>query len=296
MKISKQLWTDITGYSFIAPNIAGFLAFTLFPVFFSIIISFTDWDFTRGLWNWNFIGLKNFIEMWKDDWFIAALFNTFFYSFTVVPLTIVISLVVAVLIDRYAHGKTPIRLALFMPHISNIVAVSVVWIMMYTPFGPFTQMMKALGWEDPPTWLADFSWAMPALIVMGVWGGIGYAVLIYSSSIQALPRDLYDAADIDGASEVQKFFRITIPMLSPTTFFLVITGFISSFQVFGSIVVMTGGGPGTSTNVLVFYIFRVAFEFFRMGYAAAISWVLFMILFVVTLLQWQGQKRWVGYM
>ncbi len=296
MKISKQLKTDIAGYSFIAPNLAGFLVFTLFPVLFSAVVSFTDWDYTQGFGSMKFNWGRNFIEMWSDKWFTASLLNTFYYSFTVVPATVFIALVLAVLIDKYAYCKTPIRLAMFMPYISNIVAVSIVWVMMYSPFGPITQFVKFLGVKNPPQWLGDYNWAMPAIILMSVWSGIGYAMMIYTSTIQSLPTDLYEAADIDGASEVQKFFKITVPMLTPTTFFLVITSFISSFQVFGQIMIMTRGGPGTSTNVLVYYIYTTAFTFYRMGYAASISWILFLILFIITMIQWQGQKKWVSYM
>lgn len=295
MKISRQLRTDIAGYSFIAPNLLGFLVFTLFPVVFSIVVSFTDWDYTQGFGSMTFNWGHNFVEMWSDKWFVSSLVNTFYYSFTVVPATIFIALVLSVVVDKYVFGKTPIRLAMFMPYISNIVALSIVWVMMYSPFGPVTQLVKSFGVDDPPKWLGDYNWAMPAIIVMSIWAGIGYAVIIYTSSIQALPTEHYEAAEIDGATEVQKFIKITVPMLSPTTFFLVITTFITSFQVFGQIMIMTRGGPGTSTNVLVYYIYTTAFSFYRMGYAAAISWILFLILFAITIVQWQGQKKWVSY-
>lgn len=291
----QQRATDLAGYAFIAPNLLGFLVFTLFPVLFSLTISFADWDYTQGFGAIDWIGLRNFAEMWKDEWFVASLKNTFVYSFTTVPLTIFLAMVIAVLVDRNAVGKGPLRLLFLIPYISNVVAVSIVWVMMYAPFGPFTQLVKFLGWKTPPQWLADYDWAMPALILMTIWGGIGYAVLIYTAAIQTLPQDLYEAADIDGAGPVKKFFRITAPLLSPTTFFLVVTYFITSFQVFAQIQVMTRGGPGTSTHVLVYYVYTTAFTFYRMGYAAAISWVLFLILFAITIVQWRGQKKWVNY-
>jgi multiple sugar transport system permease protein len=291
----QQRATDLAGYAFIAPNLLGFLVFTLFPVLFSLAISFTDWDYTQGFGAIDWIGLKNFAEMWKDEWFVASLKNTFVYSFTTVPLTIFLAMVIAVLVDRNAVGKGPLRLLFLIPYISNVVAVSIVWVLMYAPFGPFTQLVKFLGWETPPQWLADYDWAMPALILMTIWAGLGYAVLIYTAAIQTLPQDLYEAADIDGAGPVKKFFRITAPLLSPTTFFLVVTYFITSFQVFAQIQVMTRGGPGTSTHVLVYYVYTTAFTFYRMGYAAAISWVLFLILFAITIVQWRGQKKWVNY-
>ena len=294
-KMSRQLKIDLVGYSFILPNIIGVLLFTLFPMIFSLIISFTDWDYTQGIGNWNFVGFQNFIDMWKDEWFTSSLFNTIVFAVTVVPLTVFLALVLAVVIDKYCFAKLPMRLAFFMPYISNVVAVAIVWVMMYSPWGPFTQMVKMLGVENPPQWLGDHHWALPAIMLMTVWSGVGYAMMIYTSSITALPKDIYEAADIDGAGEMTKFFKITIPFLSPTTFFLVITTFISSFQVFAPIQIMTRGGPGTATHVLVYYIYTTAFTFYRMGYAASMSWILFIILFMITLVQWRGQKKWVSY-
>lgn len=295
MKLSRQIKTDIAGYLFILPNILGVLLFTFFPIIISLIISFTDWDFTKGIGNWNYIGLDNFIKMWKDTWFINSLKNTVIFAFSSVALTLVIALVLAVIIDRFCVAKTSIRLALFMPYISNIVAVSIVWIMMYSPWGPFTQMIKWLGVENPPQWLGDYKWSLPAIIIMTIWSGIGYAVMIYTSAIQGLPKDVYEAANIDGASELRKFFKLTIPFLSPTTFFLVTTTLISSFQVFAPIQLMTRGGPGSSSSVLVYYIYTSAFSFYKMGYASSMSWILFILLFTVTLIQWKNQKKWVSY-
>jgi multiple sugar transport system permease protein len=295
IKLSKQLRTDLTGYAFILPNIIGMAAFTLIPIIFSLIISFTNWDFTRGFGNWKFIGLKNFIDMWSDEWFTSALLHTIIFAFITVPVIIGLSLVLAVIIDKACYAKTPLRLAMFMPYISNIVAVSIVWVMMYSPWGPLNQFLKFIGIENPPKWLGDYNWALPAIMLMAIWGGIGYCIIIYTSAIQGLPEELYEAANIDGAGEVRKFFKLTVPLLSPTIFFLVITQFIGAFQVFAQVQVMTRGGPGTSTNVLVYYIYKSAFTFYKMGYGAAISWILFIMLFVITLVQWRGQKKWVGY-
>jgi multiple sugar transport system permease protein len=295
LRLSKQLRTDLTGYAFILPNVIGMIAFTLIPIVFSLIISFTNWDFTRGVGNWKFIAFRNFIDIWSDEWFTSGLRHTVVYALVTAPLIIFISLVLAVVIDRACYAKTPLKLAMFMPHISNVVAVSIVWVMMYSPWGPFTQFVQFLGVENPPKWLGDYTWALPAVMLMSVWGGLGYCILIYTSSIQGLPAELYEAADIDGASEVRKFFKLTIPLLSPTIFFLVITQFIGAFQVFAQVQVMTKGGPGTSTNVLVYYIYKSAFTFYKMGYGAAMSWILFIILFIITLIQWKGQKKWVGY-
>lgn len=293
--LSKQLKIDLVGYSFILPNIIGVLTFTLLPMVFSLIISFTDWNYTKGIGNWNFIGVDNFIKMWSDKWFTSALLNTLIFAITVVPSTVFIALVFAVVIDKYCFGKLPIRLAMFMPYVSNIVAVAIVWIMMYSPWGPFTQLVKALGVEKPPQWLGNVDWALPALILMTIWSGVGYSVMIYTSAIQGLPQEVYEAADIDGASGITKFFKLTVPFLSPTTFFLMITTFVSSFQVFAPVHIMTKGGPGTASNVLVYYIYKSAFSFYNMGYAASMSWILFAILLIITVIQWKGQDKWVSY-
>lgn len=291
----RQLQTDITGYLFIAPNLIGLMLFTIFPLLFSLVISFSSWDYTQGFSAIKFNGGENYITMWSDEWFTTSFINSFYFALGVVPLTIVLALVSAVLIERYVIGKTPVRLAMFMPYVSNIVAISIVWVMMYSPYGPITYLIKAFGVENPPKWLGDYNWAMPAIIVMSIWAGIGYAVMIYSSSIQSLPEDLYDAARIDGANEAQKFLKITVPLLSPTTFFLMVTMLIGNFQAFGQVHIMTHGGPGTATNVLIYYIYTAAFSFFKMGYAASISWVLFVILFIITLFLWRAQRKWVNY-
>jgi multiple sugar transport system permease protein len=293
--MKKQLRVDLTGYLFILPNVIGVVLFTIIPIIYSLIISFTDWDFTHGIGNWNFVGFRNFIDIWSDTWFVDSLKNTIIYGLAVVLFTIVIALVLAVLIDRFCFAKLPIRLAMFMPYISNIVAVAIVWVMMYAPWGPFTQMVEALGWKDPPQWLGDYNWSLIAVIIMSIWGGIGYCIMIYTAAIQGLPQDVYEAAEVDGANEWTRFFKLTVPLLSPTTFFLVITTLISSFQVFAPIQLMTQGGPGSSSSVLVYYIYTSAFSFYKMGYASAMSWVLFILLFIVTLIQWQWQKHGVEY-
>lgn len=184
---------------------------------------------------------------------------------------------------------------MFLPYISNIVAVSIVWVMMYSPWGPFTQLIKALGIKNPPQWLGDPNWALPAIMIMTIWANIGYSIMIYTSAIQGLPKEAYEAASIDGANGFQQFWYLTINFLSPTTFFLVITTVISSFQVFAPIQIMSRGGPGSSSNVLVYYIYTSAFSFYKMGYASAMSWILFIVLFLITLVQWHGQKKWVSY-
>lgn len=295
MKKKKELRRNLTGYAFILPNMIGVFIFTFIPVIFSLVISFTDWKFTKGVGNWNWIGLENYTKMWSDKWFTDSLIHTILYAVVTVIFTLAIAIVLAVLIDKFCFAKLGIRLSMFMPYISNTVAVSIVWVMMYSPWGPFTQMVKFFGVENPPQWLGDYNWALIAVMIMGVWGGIGYAVMIYTGAIQGLPAEIYEAADIDGAGEITKFFKLTIPFLSPTTFFLFVTTLINSFQVFAPIQLMTHGGPGSSSSVLVYYIYTSAFQFQKMGYASAMSWILFILLFIVTIIQWKNQNRWVSY-
>lgn len=285
----------LVGYAFLAPNIIGVTLFTLLPMLYSLVISFTDWDYTKGFGNFNWIGLKNFIDMWSDEWFVQSLINTIALAVIVVPATVGLALVMSVIIDKYCFAKLPIRLAMFMPYISNVVAVAIVWVMMYSPWGPFTQLIELLGVKNPPQWLGDPNWALPAVMFVQIWSGLGYAIMIYTSAIQGLPQDVYEAADIDGANGIQKFRYLTVHFLSPTTFFLIITTIITTFQVFATVQIMTGGGPGSSSNVLVYYIYTSAFTFYKMGYASAMSWILFILLFIITMIQWRGQKKWVSY-
>jgi multiple sugar transport system permease protein len=269
------------------------ICFSMLPLLFSLYVSLTDWNFTKGIGNWNFIGLKNFIALWTDEWFLASLWNTFIYTLVTVPLGILISLIVAVIIDEFCHPKFAgaARIAMYMPHICNIVATSAIWLAFFSSYGPFTNLMRFLGWKEPPRWLADYFWALPSVMLVTLWGGLGYRVFLYSAALQGVSRELYEAAEIDGANRVQRFTNITVPMLQPTTFYLVITGIIGSFKVFGTINVMTKGGPGHSTYTLVYYIYINSFHYYRMGYGSAIAVVLFIMLLIITIYQWRRNQR-----
>ncbi len=291
MRRPKRRGRDYVGYAFIAPNLLIFLVFVALPFLFALGISFTNWDYTQGFGSIRLSGIHNFIEQWTDTWFTTSLKNTFWYVLGTVPATILIALVIAYLVENLSFAKNLIKLALFIPYVSNIVAVSVVWMMMYAKTGMISQFVRFLGFT-PPIWLADYTWAMPAVILMSIWLGIGYAVMIYSAGLSAIPQELYEAARIDGASQWRQFTRITVPLLSNTTFFLTVTSVVAGFRVFGQIYVLTQGGPGAATQVLVYYIFTAGFRFFRMGYAASISVFLFVILLVITLIQWKANRPW----
>ncbi len=281
-------------FAFLLPSLAGLILLSLIPMMISLYISLTDWVYTDGLWNWNFIGLKNFADLWSDTWFTKSLWNTIIFTIITVPVGIFLALIVAALIDSFCGEKTSgvVRIALYMPNICNIVAISTIWKTLYSSYGPFTNMMRALGWNDPPRFLVSYTWALPAIMLVVIWARLGYHVFLYGASMQSLPTELYECASLDGANGFHKFWKLTIPLLSNTTFFLMVTGIISSFQVFGYINIMTGGGPKDATYVLVFYIYRLAFEYRRTGYASTVAVVLFLMLLVVTAVQYlHNQKK-----
>ena len=284
---------NLVAGTFLFPSLVGLVCFSVVPMLFSLFISFTDWNFLKGIGNWNLVGLKNFIDLWSDEWFTASLVNTVVFTVVTVPIGLFLAVVLAVLIDSFCAKKLQglVRITMYMPKICNIVASSAVWIMLYSSYGPFTQLMRALGWDDPPRFLVSYTWALPAVMLMCIWSNLGYQVFIYSASLTALPKDLYEAADLDGVNGIQRFFYVTLPQLKPTTFFLTITGIISSFKVFGQINVMTQGGPGTSTYTLVYYIYKQAFSYYNMGYASAVAMILFLLLLCVTVVQWRHNKE-----
>jgi len=287
---------NLTAYLFLLPSLAGFVLFLAFPLLFSLMLSFTDWDLISGIRHIRFIGLDNFTEMFADDVFGTSLRNNIVYTLIVVPATMVISLAIAMILHHRVFAVKTLRLAFFMPYITTIVAVSVVWLALYHPSqGPINQFLMAIGIAHPPQWLASPNTALLSIALMMIWIGIGFDLVIYMAALNGIPRHLYEAAEIDGAAGFRKFVSVTLPMLSPTTFFLFITRIIASFEVFGPVNVMTSGGPGNSTSVLVFEVYEQSFRFYRMGYGSAIAWVLFAVIFVVTLVQWHGQRKWVTY-
>lgn len=285
----KKARSDNVAYLFLLPSMLGVLLFSLGPLLLSLFISFTDWNFTKGFGNWNFIWFDNFKALFQDEWFIDSLVNTMLITLVTVPVGLVLAMIIAALIENFCGKRlsSVLRVGMYMPHICNIVASSAVWMALLSAYGPFTLLVKALGWEDPPKWLADFHWALPALMLVMIWASLGYRVFIYSSSMASMPTELYESADLDGANGIQKFIHITIPQLKPTTFFLTITGIISSFKVFGYTNIMTKGGPGSSTYTLVYYVYTSAFKYYKFGYASAIAVILFLILLVFTVIQWR---------
>ncbi|GMQ62148.1 carbohydrate ABC transporter permease [Vallitalea maricola] len=285
----RRNWTAIL---FIAPNYIGFIIFILLPVVFSFFVSFTDFNIFKGIKGMQFIGFENFLNMLKDPWFKAALINNLKYTLITIPCLIVISMVLATILNDKVYGKNIMRALVFIPYIASVVAVSAVWSMLYNPSqGIINQLLMAIGISNPPAWLGSTHWALPALMIVGIWMGLGYNTIVYMAGLQSIDKTLYESAQIDGANSFQSFFHVTVPMLSSTSFFLFVTNIIASFQVFGTVNIMTDGGPGTSTTVLAQYIYISGFRYHKMGYAAAIAWILLLFIFAVTLFQWKLQKR-----
>lgn len=286
----KELKTNLIGYSFIIPNFIGYFIFIFIPVCFSFILSVMKWDGSDV--PMQFVGLQNFAKLFKDSTFIISVQNTFWYAIFTVPLTMVAALLIAVLLNSKIKGMVVYRTVFFFPYVASLVAVGAVWNMLFQPeFGPINEFLKWIGITNPPRWTASTDWAMWVIIIVSVWRYMGYYMVVYLAALQGISGDLYEAAGIDGATGFKKLWYITIPMLTPTTFFVVIMQTIQCFKVFDLIYVMTGGGPGRSTNVLVNHIYNAAFVDFKFGYASASALVLFAIVLVVTLIQLRGEKK-----
>ncbi|NLZ52686.1 MAG: sugar ABC transporter permease [Thermoanaerobacteraceae bacterium] len=284
----------LIAYSFILPNFLGFLCFTLIPVLFSFILSFMQWDSANPI---KFVGLDNFAKMFNDETFKISFANTLYYTAGTVILTLIASLILALILNKNIKGRVIFRAIFFFPYVASLIAVAVVWNMLFHPdMGPVNSLLVSLGISNPPRWSASVEWAMPTVIGLSVWKGMGYYMIVYLAALQGIPSELYEAAVIDGANSWQQFRYVTLPMLTPTTFFVVMMLVISSFKVFDTIYIMTQGGPGRATNVLVYHIYNTAFIRFEFGYASAISVVLFLVVLAITLVQFRTEKKWVSYM
>ncbi len=278
---------------FLAPNIIGFLLFSLLPVGATLVISLLNWDLIRDP---EFVGFQNYTTLLtKDPIFREVLFNTAYFVIGVVPASIIISLLLALVMNNGLKGISLFRAIFFIPVITSSVAVAMLWRWLYnTDYGLINVGLDALGLPYIP-WLTSTDWAMPAVIIMAVWKSLGYNMVIYLAGLQGISPTLYEAAALDGAGGWARFRDITLPLLGPTTFFILVISVINSFQVFDLTFILTQGGPGIATTTIVMYIYDQGFRYFQMGYAAAIAWVLFIIIFLITLAQMQYQKRWVHY-
>jgi multiple sugar transport system permease protein/alpha-1,4-digalacturonate transport system permease protein len=287
---SRLKWRNtLIGWSFILPNFVGFAVLTLVPVLTLFYMAFTNWN-VFGVAQW--IGLDNFTRMVQDASYHTAVRNTLYYALVHIPLTLVASLGLAMLLNRKMRGVAFFRTVAFFPYITSIVAIAVVWNMLFSPeFGPINQFLQALGVDDPPGWTTSADWSMPAVLIVGTWREMGYYMLLFLAGLQTVPGELYEAARMDGANAWQRFWNVTIPCLRPTTFFVTVMLTIGSFKVFDLILVMTNGGPGQSTLVLSQYIFQKGFVENQFGYASAVSVSLFLLCIAVTIFQFVWNKR-----
>lgn len=297
----RTYWTrkrreQLAGWLFIAPEVIGMLVIAVFPLLFSLFLSLTEWNLVGGLSAIHFVGLDNFVELFRDNRFIQALKNNVLFTIGTVPVTMLLGVVLSALIHKKLYAKTYFKVAFFVPYICSTVAIAAVWQALYHPSkGPVNQILMQLGLSDPPRWLVDTSFSLIAIMIIYVWQLLGYQIIIFLAGMTNIPEELYEAATIDGASGIGQFRRITLPLLGPTTFFLAITSTISSFKIFDMIKFLTDGGPNYSSTVIVYQIYEEGFERFKMGYASAMSWVLFLIIMLVTSITWMTQNRKVHY-
>jgi ABC-type sugar transport systems, permease components len=287
----KVNWREaIWGYIFIAPAFIFVFAFVVIPVISAFGISFTDWNLITPA---KFVGLQNYITIFTDSVAIKTLLNTFYFTFVSVPIALALSLVLAVLLNQKIRGLTFFRTAYYIPVISSTVAVSMVFLWIFnSDYGLLNQILKLFDITGVK-WLTDEHYAMLAVIIVSVWRSLGFNIIIFLAALQDVPKDLHDAAAIDGAGEVQKFFNIIVPLISPALFFTMITGIIGSFQSFDLVYNMTKGGPARATYLVGYYIWEQAFKYLHMGYGAAIAFVLFFFIMVLTIIQWVLRRRWV---
>ncbi|NHN32370.1 carbohydrate ABC transporter permease [Paenibacillus agricola] len=294
-KKALQRKETIAGFLFVSPMLIGVTILTLIPIIATFVLSFADWNFVAGMNGLKWVGFKNFANLAEDATFLKSLGNNALFLLTV-PIYLAISMALAIIINKNVYLKSYFKVAFFMPYISSVVAVAIVWQVLFHPSaGPINQFLRSIGITNPPLWIADPSYALISVMMISVWVSIGFNLIIYLAGLQSIPKDLYEAADIDGANGWLKFRKITMPMLSSTTFFLLVTGIISTFKVFDLIAILTKGGPLNSTSMLVWYLYDTAFGNLKIGYASAMAVALFACVLLITLLQWVGQKKWVNY-
>lgn len=292
-KMSKrQLREERAGYLFVIPNFIGIMMFVALPIVLSLLLGFTKWNPMQGIAAIEFAGMDHFTRMLTDGRLHAALKNNFIYTFTYVPVSVALALLIAVLLDKFVFMKVPLRLMCFMPYISAMVSVAYVWLILLNPEGgPVNSVLAALGMKNLPGWFTKSDSALGGIILMSVWHDAGYYMIIFLSALQGLSKEVYESARVDGAGGLQTFFRITVPMMASNIVFVSILATMNSFKVFDQINVLTEGGPGYSTNVLVYCIYHYAFREHNIGYASAVAVLLFVIIMLFSGIQVKLKER-----
>ncbi len=292
LRMMRKEWT---AYLFLLPSLLQFAVLMVFPVIFSFYLSFHEWNILEPAKP--FVGLDNYTRLLGDRRVRQAIFNTVYYTVVSVPVTLFCGLLIALLLNNQIRGRGLFRAMYYLPGITSAVAVAVVWKWIFNgDFGLINYYLIELGLiSEPIRWLTDPNLAMPSVIIVSIWGGVGGCMIIYLAGLQAIPEELYDAAKVDGAGPIRTLFSITIPLLGPATFFLLITSIIAAFQQFGLPYLLTSGGPVGRTTTIAYYLYTSAFKNFEMGYAAALSYVLFAMIFVFTLLHMRFSYRDINY-
>ena len=278
---------------FLAPTVLGLAVLSAGPIIASFGISLTDWDLLSPA---EFVGLDNFATLLSNDRFLLALRNTAFFTLTSVPLGLILGLGLALALDQPIRGIAIIRTAYFLPVVTSTTAIALVWLWIYSPQGGLLNAVLGVFGIPPEKWVSDPFWSMPSIVAMSVWQGLGTTVIIFLAGLQGIPQEFYDAAAVDGAGRWARFRHVTVPLLTPTIFFTGILAFIGAFQVFDQVYVLARPGePSRSTITLVYFIYEAGFDNFKMGLAAAASWILFLIVAILTILYFRSQRRWVHY-
>lgn len=278
---------------FLLPSFILFAVFDGLAVLVSLGLSFTKWNLFNAV---HFAGLANYGFLFRDPVFHKVFMNTVLFVIGTVPVQMVMSLAIALLLNMRVPGRPVFRLMYFLPVVTQPVAVALAWSWLFNSnYGLINSVLTGLGLVHPPGWLNSTHWALPAVMIVAIWQQVGYSMVLFLAGLQSIPQELYDAGEIDGAVGWNRLRYLTLPMLSPTTFFILIISVIFSFQVFDLTFIMTNGGPANATNTIVFDIYQNAFVFYRMGVATAVAWVLFFLIFVFTLIQYRLQRVWVFY-
>jgi len=290
--MSAAQWRDLRdGLLLTSPFIIGVLFLWVGPMIYSLFLILQDWDLITPP---TFIGFGNFVRLWNDPLVAKSLGNTAYYTFLGVPLQLIVAFGLALMLNQNVRGLSIYRTIYYLPSITPAVAFAVVWIQILNPeFGVLNNLIGLFGIK-PIKWLFDPMWAKPAFILMSLWL-VGFQMVIFLAGLQGVPKELHEAAAIDGASSWRRFWNVTLPIISPVLFFNLVIGLIGSFQVFTGAFIITKGGPQDSTLFMVLYIYRNAFEYFKMGYAVTLSWLLFVIIMIFTAVQFFFANRWVYY-
>ncbi|MCI0478661.1 MAG: sugar ABC transporter permease [Anaerolineales bacterium] len=292
-RLTERQRENIAFLLFILPNTFLLVMWVYYPFVYSFYLSLTSWNLLSA--NINFVGLQNYINLLQNPAFHQVVFNTVVFTLGTVFVRLAISLGLAILLNQNLFLRSLWRLIIFSPHITTSAAMALVWLSMYDPnYGPLSALFSLFG-LDFPNVMASTELALPALIVVAIWKGLGFSTIVFLAALQSVSADLLDAASVDGASAWQSFWAVTFPAISPVTYFLVVTGMIGAFQTFDIVSVMTGGGPVNSTNLYVYSLYREAFHYNRMGYASAIAVIFFIVMMIFTFVQTRIANRWVTY-